>query len=472
MRNPDVIKKFNESMVDLYGSPWAMQSKDILKKSEESCLERYGVTHHTKTHKHINNTKERYKNEIDEKRKERLDKNRETNLVRYGVDWFSKTKSFRILCKEKWLENYGVEHPTQSKEILDKIIFSKYKNLELKFDDFVYELNFCGIDFIGDYIPKNIKDPLLVQCNKGHIFERCINALTYNKICPKCNAITSQKEQELKTFLIDNGVDIEINNRKILKPKELDVVIHDKNIAIEFDGIYWHSEGQGTHRKFHLNKTEGCRAKNINLIHIFEDEWVYKQDIVKSMLLSKLGKSVNNIFARKCIVRELSPKETKSFLENNHLQGKCNSSLNLGLIYNEEVVSCMTFGKRRITGKTELELLRFCNKLNTQVTGGASKLLSYFIKNNSFDELISYADRRWSNGNMYEKLGFELSHISPPSYWYVENGKRIHRSVFMKHKLPKILKYFDPNLTEWENMHMNGYDRIWDCGCLVYKFKK
>lgn len=472
MRNPDVIKKYHESMVDLYGSPWPMQSKDILKKSEESCLKKYGVTHYTKTNTHINSVKERYRNESDEERETRLDKNRKTNLERYGVDWFSKTESFKSLCKEKWLENYGVEHPSQSKEILDKILFSKYKTLELKFDDFVCELNFCGLVFIGDTIPMNVREPILVQCNKGHIFERCINALTYNKICPKCNAITSRKEQELKTFLIENGIDIKTNDRKILKPKELDIIINGKNIAIEFDGIYWHSEGQGTHRKFHLNKTNGCKEKGISLIHVFEDEWDNKSDIVKSVLLSKIGKSPIKIFARKCVVKEVTSKKTNKFLESNHLQGKCRSSIKLGLFYNDELVSCMTFGKRLITGKTQLELLRFCNKLNTQVVGGASKLMAHFIRNNEFDELISYADRRWSNGDMYEKLGFELSHISPPSYWYIEKGKRIHRSKFMKHKLPKILKSFDPNFTEWENMQMNGFDRIWDCGCLVYKFQK
>jgi hypothetical protein len=132
----------------------------------------------------------------------------------------------------------------------------------------------------------------------------------------------------------------------------------------------------------------------------------------------------------------------------------------------------MTFGKRKITGKTKLELLRFCNKLNTQVIGGASKLFKHFVRNNEFEEIISYADRRWSNGNLYEQLGFEFSHKSAPSYWYIINGKLVHRSVYMKHKLPSLLKDFDPNLTEWENMQMNGFDRIWDCGCLVYRYAR
>lgn len=280
---------------------------------------------------------------------------------------------------------------------------------------------------------------------------------------------TSKAENEIAKFL---NINHRRGNREILDGCEVDIFIPEENIAIEYDGIYYHAEITGNkNKKYHITKTNICEEKNIQLIHIFENEWKHKKDIVKSALLSKLGIFKHKIFARKCLIKELTSKESKVFLESNHLQGYCNSSIRYGLFYNDELVACMTFGKRRITGKTELELLRFCNKLNTQVIGGASKLFKHFVRNNEFEEIISYADRRWSNGNMYENLGFELSHKSAPSYWYIENGKLIHRSVFMKHKLPKLLKEFNPELTEWENMQMNGYDRIWDCGCLVYKFK-
>lgn len=472
MRNPEVIKKYNESMIEVYGVPWPMQSDICLKKAEESCLKKYGVSHYTKTENHIESIKERYRVETEQEKCERLDKNRKTNLKKYGVDWFSKTDDFKDKCKEVWLKNYGVDHPSKDQEVINKILKTKYEKLAIRFEDIVEDLLKADLIVLSDYIPINVKDPIVLKCKNGHIFERHINGLVYNKICPKCNAITSGSEEQVKTFLLENNITFDINNRKLIKPKELDIIINDRSIAIEFDGIYWHGENSGCPRKSHLNKTDACESKGIHLIHIFENEWTDKQSIVKSVLLSKLGIFETKIFGRKCQIKELTVKESRDFLEQNHLQGYCNSSIRYGLFYNGELVSCMTFGKRRITGKSELELLRFCNKLNTQVIGGASRLFKHFARNNEFEEIVSYADRRWSNGNLYEQLGFEFSHKSPPSYWYIVNGKLVHRSVYMKHKLPKLLKKFDPNLTEWENMQMNGFDRIWDCGCLVYKFKQ
>ena len=137
----------------------------------------------------------------------------------------------------------------------------------------------------------------------------------------------------------------------------------------------------------------------------------------------------------------------------------------------------MTFGKLRMSlGNSDIdgywELYRFCSKTNTSVVGGASKLLNYFIKTYNPKKIISYADRRWSAGNLYEKIGFKKVSDTPPNYWYFGRGnsyKRHHRFGFAKHTLSKKLEIFDPNLSEWENMKANGWDRIWDCGSIKYE---
>ena len=129
----------------------------------------------------------------------------------------------------------------------------------------------------------------------------------------------------------------------------------------------------------------------------------------------------------------------------------------------------MTFSKPRFNKDWEWELLRFCNKLNTTVVGGASKLLKGFINMYNPKNILSYADRCWSKGKLYENLGFDLIKTSPPNYWVTKNYlHREHRIKYQKHKLSKILDSFDQELTEWENLKANGYDRIWDCGNLVY----
>jgi hypothetical protein len=263
--------------------------------------------------------------------------------------------------------------------------------------------------------------------------------------------------------------------------KELDIYVPSKSVAIECDGLFWHGEDVGNKgRRYHIDKTIECESKGIRLIHIFEDEWTSKKELIKIKLahLLKLN-SAKSIFARKGTVSDIS-KETKAlFLDANHIQGNCQSSINLGLLYNGAVVAVMTFGHKRIfmnSKKTEgeYELLRYATDSNYTVIGGASKLMSYFITHYHPSRIISYADRRWTyyKNNLYERIGFKKVSDGTPNYWYFGrqgNYRRFHRFGFAKHTLSKRLHIFDPSISEWENMKNNGWDRIWDCGNLKYE---
>ena len=206
-------------------------------------------------------------------------------------------------------------------------------------------------------------------------------------------------------------------------------------LAFEFNGVYWHNELY-KNKNYHLEKTEKCLKQGIQLIHIWEDDWNYKQEIVKSMILNKLGKTHNKIYARKCEIKEINNnKLIKKFLDQNHIQGSIGSFIKMGLFYDNELVSLMTLGKKRkfmnsSSKDGEWELLRFCNKLNTNVIGGASKLFKYFIKKYNPKEIITYADRSYSNGNLYKQLGFNFLHKTEPNYYYVIDGIRKHRFGF------------------------------------------
>ena len=191
-----------------------------------------------------------------------------------------------------------------------------------------------------------------------------------------------------------------------------------------------------------------------------------KKEIVKSVLRSKLGKSLHSIYARKCKLSEVSQQEATIFLNKNHIQGSKNSSVRLGLYQQGELVSLMTFSKRN--KKADWELDRFCSKLNTSVVGGASRLLKWFRLSYT-GSIITYCDRRYSNGKFYEKLGFELSHISKPNYWYTKHYQFLEsRNKYQKHKLTNLLEKVDYSLTEWENMKNHGFDKIYDCGNYVF----
>ena len=318
-------------------------------------------------------------------------------------------------------------------------------------------------------------EKLVIKCKKcGSISEYWISDgrgrnLGSMRLCKACEKYMSNAECEIRELIMQCTSEIKCNDRELIAPYEIDILIEHKNLAIEYDGFYYHNE-KAVWKNYHLNKTELCEKQNFQLIHIFENEWLYKQDIVKSRLKNLLGIYDATVFARKCEIREVTSKESKIFQEANHIQGACNSSVNLGLYFNNELISLMTFGKCRFNKNYEWELLRFCNKLGYHVPGAAGKLLKHFEKTYNPTSLISYADRRWSRGKLYDALGFTLDHISRPNYWYYKNGdyELKSRVNFQKHKLKDKLEKFDPKLSESENMKNNGYLKIYDCGNLVY----
>lgn len=333
-------------------------------------------------------------------------------------------------------------------------------------------LNKCDCSFIL-YDTKTKK--VTFECNKCHTTETFVRSLLDRyartndyKICHVCNSKYSSKpEQEIADYIksIYDG-QVLSRDRHLLNGVELDIVIPEKKIAIEFDGLYWHNENVVSWDS-HVNKTNACEKLDYQLVHIFEDEWRDKKEIVKSRISGLLGKN-DRIFARKCEVGQLDSSTTTDFLNECHIQGACSSKFHYGLYYNDELVSVMTFGKSRFA-KNEFELLRFCNRLYTNVVGGASRLLSHFLEDHQeIKTLISYADRRWSKGNLYEAIGFKKVHITDPAYFYIVNSVRENRVKYQKHKL--IAAGADPDKTEYEIMKERGYLRIFDCGTIKYQF--
>lgn len=213
--------------------------------------------------------------------------------------------------------------------------------------------------------------------------------------------------------------------------------------------------------------------KEPGTIYVFEDEWFYKKDIVKSRLLNQMGVISNKIYARKCNIQEISYKDASYFLMQNHLQGKISGYKYIGLFYQNKLVSLMVFGKLRknlgsISKEGEYELLRFCSCINTNVIGAASKLFKYFIKTYRPKKIISYSDKRYGEGEFYEKIGMKYSHDTQNSYFYIDdiNFKRNNRFAYRKDVLVKI--GFDKNKTEKNIMIERGIRRINDLGCKVF----
>ena len=315
-------------------------------------------------------------------------------------------------------------------------------------------------------------------CNNGHIQEKRLDSFRCGSYgCYECSKSVSSGEAELGNFIELLGLDIIRSDRSIIAPLELDIVIPSKKIAIEFCGLYWHSELNGKSRNYHLNKLKKCNESGYRLITIFEDEWVVKQDIVKMRLSNILWQSDDVVYARKCHIAEISPEDARWFVNKYHIQGYTGSSVKLGAYYDNRLVAVMTFSKPSISkGRKDqssegvFELSRFCS--STRVIGIAGKLLKYFQNKYEVKSIYSFADRRWSHGNLYAVLGFKLMSYTKPNYFYFkDNKKRYHRFNFRKSELSKKLDIFDADKTEVQNMVINGWNRIFDCGNILYEKK-
>ena len=339
----------------------------------------------------------------------------------------------------------------------------KYKSSASSLQEQLPQYDLSKFEYVNNKTPSNISCPI-----HGIWTARPDNLLFGKTRCPTCAGTVSKIEEELREYIASLGIECQYNDKSVIPSKlELDIYIPSQSLAIELNGLYFHSELSGNKSKlYHLNKTEECEKLGIQLLHIFEDEWRDKKDIWKSVIRQKLKMTSVRIFARKCEIREVSLAEASKFLNENHLQGYGVSKNRYGLYYNDELVSILTICKSRFDKSIDYEISRFANKLNHVVVGGFSKLLTYFIKTLHPTTIVTYADRRISTGDVYRKFGMVECPITAPNYTYFkkQSPKRFSRMEFQKHKLSKKLSIFDANKTEWDNMIDNGYDRIWDCG--------
>ena len=383
-----------------------------------------------------------------------------------------------IICKEHgefetlpyyhWSGSGCPKCRTPSGKLSNEKIMERLHNL--KEDNDTFE----KVEYINMHIP------VTITCKKHGNYKKSLANYFAGFRCPKCSPKSKLESDiiELFPFFIQNS-------RKIIEPFEIDLFSSCFAFGIEINGVMFHSYGLSKYTLFdniemlnkntHLNKTQLMEEKGYQLFHIKDTDWnnPIKQEIWKSVINNKIGKS-HKFFARKLKIIDLSNHKefVNSFLENNHLQGYCNYLYAYGLCNDRnEVYSIMTFGKSRFDKNIEYELLRFCNLKNVTIIGGASKLLKHFERIIKPNSLISYAKRDWSQGKIYEKLGFVFKHNTEPSIFWVDSKKiTIHsRQKFQKHKLKDIPNFdFNEKLTADENLFKNGYRKYFDSGNKVY----
>jgi len=432
-----------------FGVPYASQSNEIQHKTEATCLARFGETSPLKS--------QRIKDQIEK-----------TNIEKYGNRNPLLNPSIAEAVRQTNLAKYQVEYPSQNPNIAAKIGNTRKTNY---YDpDILAKLNDSG---------------WLIEQNKNVTISEVAKILNVSpsNLCKyyhkhNINIVyhsTTELERKFLSYFTSKNIKIEIKNRKLIAPKEIDVFFPDHNLGIEINGGYWHTEQHRPNKNDHLNKTILAEQHGFDLWQFWDWELNNNWELIISKIEHRLGLSTK-LHARKLKIQLVTNQEKNEFLDANHVQGPCQSKVNIALVDHENKILMLgTFGKSRFNKNATWELIRLAATQNTSVTGGASKILSHFVKNymNGQETLISYCHRRFSNGNVYKKLNFAQTHITAPGYVYVKQGLPAgSRNQWQKHLLKTKLSVFDETLTETENMKINGYYRAWDCGQLVFTFTK
>lgn len=442
-----------------------------------------------------------------------LDKTRKTCKERYGIENFFQSNEFQEKMHQHWIDtcgvptpfglpevrekrehtfisNYGVPNPMMNKEVAAKSTqrFSLVKHQAHKkarqtmLDRYGVPTPMQHRDFIEKFKQSRSTNyyndrsvcldaeeiKRLYEKHQTNLYQVINTSPSHMYTILKQHNIETSGRSFLEQFVSNFLVDLQIEHhrdRKINDDKyRFDIIIPNHKLVIETNGAYWHKEYD---HQYHLDKMKSAAKSGYTLIYLQEHQIMSRPDACKNMISSKLGLN-QKIYARKTEVKEISASDARAFCELNHIQGYRNSSINLGLYHNDELIQVACFAKPLFDRNHAFELTRMCSRFRTTVVGGASKLIKWFMKTYKASTLISYAQKDYSTGNVYEAIGFKKIADTPPSYFYSNGVKTYSRYQCQKHLLPKMIKRFSLELTEVQNMEQNGFFRLFDCGTSKY----
>jgi len=444
------------------------QNEESIKKRDQTNLERHGVTNPGWT-------------------LESQEKIHATCQEKFGTDYAFQAPEVIKKIDQTNLIKYGCKNPSSSPIIKHKRKLKRFESDKIRLEKLLLTSKYTFPNTLEEmYFDKNKRTAKCYNCGKDFLFETFSVGFIR---CPHCIK-KSFLEQEMNAFLNSLNIQFKHNDRLLLdNHRELDFLLPDHKLAIEMNGLFYHSEmpiicdfdkdklpenKDVIHEllkerfNYHYDKYTECKNKGIQLIHIFEDEWIDKQEICKSRIKHLLGMTQNKIGARECEIKEIDYQTSSLFLDENHIQGKDSAGVRIGAFHNNQLISVMTFSKPNISKggnpnqEGTLELSRFAIKQDWSVSGIAQKLLNFFTNKYKPKQVFSYADLRWSSGNLYKQLGFTETGHTGLNYWYTNTLQRIHRFGMRK-------KADEPkNIPEWILRAQQGWFRLWDCGNMKY----
>lgn len=436
LKNSAVREKIKQTNLAKYGYECSLSAPEVKERIKQTIHAKYGIEHISQA------------TFVKDKKKAALQ-------AHYGVDYPIQSESVKQKIEQTNLQKYGTKHAIQCKGVLEKRKQTNIAKYSVDHPAKTAEVK----EKIRNTLKEQYGVDALQQCAEFKEMQLHEHSISSN---------TSKKELLQFIKSVYSGKIIE-NTRKVISPKELDIYLPEKQLAFEFNGTYWHSEHVGLSKNYHQEKTKACHKAKIRLIHIFEHEWLFNRDKIKSLIRSALGIYSIRLYARKCQIKPIDADMYRQFLLTNHLQCAVNSSIRYGLFYQDELVSVIGFGKSRFK-KDEIELHRYCVKANYQIVGGFSKLIKYVCVNEHITKFVSYVDFSHFNGRGYKKAGFTLEYLTQPSYIYIKGSEIKSRMQCQKHKLSTFLSAYYDDLSESDNMRLNGWYKVYDCGNLKLKY--
>lgn len=453
------------TFLEKYGVSNPMKSAEVKERLKQTNLEKYGVENYFQTEQ----SRDYSKNHNAMKNHKVKEKLKQTMLKKYGVEnpmqlpeivqKVSKThkkiyKEYRDKVKQTNLKKYGVQNPLQNKEIHEKTRNTQKIN---KFNERI--LNFPGITPLFTFEDYKGVSTYSWECTGcGNQFQFKIED-GHIPICRKCHPFEknpySQGEKELVDWLKSLGLEIIENDRTILNGKEVDILIPLHHVAIEFNGLYWHSELRGKDKTYHLNKTFIADEKGFRLVHVLDTDWYNSKEIVKSIILKKLGIFKTIMDVDNCYITEIDGSTSDWFLKENNIFGTVEAKYRFGLFRGTELMQVLAINRENDLWTIE----RNCGKLGTCTHHMTTLLLEYFVENYKPKKIVALVKKDLFNGNSYQSFGFEHTADELPTALYFKGTKElIDGKNFIN--------------DTWSEIQRQGYNRIWDCGNHKFEWTK
>lgn len=461
----EIKEKIMNTSLEKYGCEYPNQSKMVKDKIIQTCREKYNVDYYLQSDISLEKRKQtnlvKYGNVSPFGNGEVKEKIKQTMLVKYGVEHPMHSEEIKRGMCETNIQRYGCDNPSKNKEIIEKI-----KQNVVKFhinDDRKPELRKEQWNIDVKYLGNGIYSFICPDCGEYQELDYHFisNRVKHNHIiCSKCNPpYSSMSENEINTFVNELGFEC-YKNRKGWN-YELDVYIPELSIGIEYNGLYWHSEDY-KERTYHLDKKKYFEELSIDLIQIWEDDWQNKKDIVKSLIKTKIKKSDLIIESTECEIFILDQNNSKIFFNENHISGYLGGELNIGLLYNNDVISMMLFKKG---DNDNYELVQFGTLNNTFVIGGYEKIFNYFKSNYKSNLITTYSDNVISNEKIYTKLGFETdNNVIMDYYWFKGNTK------YVKNYFNNTISLMNEQTID-DILYERGYVKIYTAGLKKWTYR-